>query len=257
MQIRHAATHDRTSVDSPAATAREPLHPSFAAGACTTFARRKIVPLPRFFSPAATAIARAEADGLLRGAGRRRDLRIRATGDSPRRYANVSRDAIVERDGLLAAVYRDDAVRRAIATLAGEPAIFTVPYAPEEIVLARMERAGDTHGWHWDDYAFSLVWVLDAPGPSDGGAIEFVCETTWDKSDPQIDAYVARGSERLSLRCGDAYLLDGTVVLHRVAPLLRDAQRTIVCFSYARASDFDRPISHETLEALYATETGS
>jgi len=216
------------------------------------FARRKIVALGSLFSSAALTAARGEADDLLLRAGRRRDLRIAATGDSPRRYVNVSRDAIVGRDGVLAALYRDPALREIVARIAGEPRVFTVPYAPEEIVLARMERAGDSHGWHWDDYAFSLVWILDAPDPEAGGAVEYVCETAWDKRDPRIDAYVARGAERMRPAGGDAYLVDGTAVLHRVAPLVRDARRTIACFSYARESDLARPITHETLEALYA-----
>lgn len=251
-------------MQAPAGRSKEPLTSRLVPldrasheAARRTFARRKIVRLGRLFRPDVARDARSEADRLMRTAGRRRELVIPSTGHSPRRYSNVSRDAVVRDAGILAALYDDPDLRALIADVAGEPRIFTVPYPPEEIVLARMERAGDSHGWHWDDYAFSLVWVLEAPDPLDGGAIEYVCDTVWNKADPQIEAYLARDVSRMHLARDEAYLIDGTVVMHRVAPLLRDARRTIVCYSYARADDLTRVVTHETLEALYAEDAVS
>ena len=63
-----------------------------------------------------------------------------------------------------------------------------MPFEPEEFVATRMQFAGDTHGRHWDDYAFALVMVLHAP--KWGGAVETIADTVWNKRDPQVDAYV-------------------------------------------------------------------
>jgi hypothetical protein len=139
-----------------------------------------------------------------------------------------------------------------LSDVAGE-AVVPVPYEPEELIATRLESAGDTHGWHWDDYGFALVWVLRAPPPSDGAALEFVTGVPWCKTDPRLEAILA---ERVPVRAhvagGTVYLLRTDTTLHRVTPLRRDVRRDALCFSYAAARDVARDVSHETLEAILA-----
>jgi hypothetical protein len=185
-------------------------------------------------------------------AGRRRDLRIKATGDSPRIYRSVDRDDVVAHAAITTALYRSPAFLRAIGALAGEPELIPAPYEPEEIVINCMERRGDEHGWHWDDYRYSLVWVHKAPRRGNGGEVQFVRDTHWNKGDPQVERYLrTRTIETHSIEEGAAYLLRGDLLMHRVSPLLEDDTRIITCFTFAGRDELTRAVTHETLEELY------
>lgn len=120
-----------------------------------------------------------------------------------------------------------------------------------------MTQAGDSHGWHWDDYTYSMVWVVDAPAdPADGGGLEFVPNTTWDKDQPRIDWHLSN-NEILSgpVAPGMAYLLRADTALHRVAPLRREGLvRTVLVYTYGSLDDLTREVTHETMEDVYPEE---
>lgn len=201
----------------------------------------------------------SEVDTLLEKHAQRRQLQIASTGNSPRYYEAVGRNAIVENADIIPAAYRSPALLGFLAELTGEPEIVPVPWQPEEIVITRMTQTGDSHGWHWDDYSYSLIWIIEAPGSDDGGALEYVRDTEWDKENPRIDEYLRDGViERRQPATGSVYLLKADTAMHRVAPLTRDgARRVILCFSYATLADLERDVSHETMEELYPEDHSS
>jgi hypothetical protein len=203
--------------------------------------------------PAATyAALAAEVTPALDAHAERRDLCIAATGGSPRRYRIVGRDTLAATCPATASFYRSARLLELLSAVAGEPLV-PVPYAPEELIATRLENAGDTHGWHWDDYGFALVWVLRAPPPEDGAALEYVTGVPWSKTDPRIDAILAqREPVRVHIATGTVYLLRSDTTLHRVTPLHRNAKRDALCFSYAALRELARDPSHETLEAILA-----
>lgn len=215
------------------------------------------VELDDLIPPSLRALLRAETTALLDAHARRRDLRIAATGQTPRRYALLSYEAIMRHGTLAPAIYASPALQAFLGAIAAA-SVVPVPYAPERIIATRLERAGDSHGWHWDDYPYALVWVLRAPPPAAGGGVEFVPGTVWDKRDPQVARYLReRPVVRRSPRPGVAYLLRADTTLHRVAPLAESGLREVLTFSYADADDARRDVTHETLEALLAGASGS
>jgi hypothetical protein len=194
--------------------------------------------------------AQAEVTAALDAHGVRRDVRIAATDESPRRYRVAGRDVLATACPGAAAFYRSAYLVSLIGTIAREPVV-PVPYVPEELIATRLEAAGDTHGWHWDDYAFALVWVLRAPPPAAGAELEYVAGVPWCKAAPGVDAILAeRETVRAPLAAGTVYLLRADTTLHRVTPLRRDALRDALCFSYAAQRDLGRTVSHETLDAI-------
>lgn len=195
--------------------------------------------------------AREEAWGVLERRGVRRDLTVPETGSSPRRMRNVRQSEIAAETSVLPSLYYAQGTRLLVSAVAGCEAMLC-PFVPERFVLASMSRAGDTHGWHWDDYAYALVYLIDAPPPDAGAAVEYLPNVPWEKACPRVDEHVAAGRVRSRrVESGEAYLLKGNTTLHRVAPLERDAMRVVYAMAYADSGDLARPITHETTEALY------
>ena len=214
------------------------------------FAERDVVALDGVFSRALIDELTAAAGGALDANGVRRDLRVPVTGGTMRRYRIASRATLCSASAAIVRAYGSKTVVDIVAAIAGEP-IHTVPYEPEEFIATRLEERGDVHGWHWDDYSYALVWVLRAPPPAAGGAVELVRNVAWDKRDPRVAEHLCTNPvERFHPRAGTAYLLRANATLHRVAPLCRAAVRDVLCFSYANAADLERAVTHETVEAL-------
>lgn len=190
------------------------------------------------------------AKTALDSAGRRRELRMPATDYSKRSYRLAGREALLAADPFISSFYRDPQLLQILHAITAE-SITTVPYLPEEFIAARYEEAGDTHGWHWDDYAYALIWILEAPNAAHGGTLEFVRNVAWDKSQPRVAHHLHHGhiQQRHPAR-GTVYLLRTDTTLHRVTPLAQAGLREILCLSYAAPSDFARTITHETIEAL-------
>jgi hypothetical protein len=215
-----------------------------------TFARDAFVDVSAAIPSGIRAAVSAEVIAALDTHAVRRDIRIAATGGTPRRYGVVGRDTLAAAAPAAAAAYRSEQLLSLLAEIAGEPVV-PVPYVPEELIATRLETTGDTHGWHWDDYGFALVWVLRAPAPDGGAALEFIPGVRWNKSAPGVDGILAdRQPVRVYPGTGTVYLLRTDTTLHRVTPLRRDGFRDALCFSYAALRELQREVSHETLDAI-------
>jgi hypothetical protein len=214
------------------------------------FRRDAYVELPHLAPPSLAAQLQIELNALIERDGRGRDVAIAATGGTPRRYRIVDRDAIERNSPLVGELYRNPALLAFLGAIVGRPLV-AVPYVPEEFIATRLARAGDSHGWHWDDYPYALVWVMRAPDPGCGGEVELVRDTVWNKAHPGVERYLReRTVERFRPRSGTAYLLRADTTMHRVAPLVRDTVRDVLTFSYADAGDERPSVTHETLDAL-------
>jgi hypothetical protein len=185
-------------------------------------------------------------------AGKRRDVQVKSTGNSPRKYMGCSRDDIFSTTRILPAFYEDAALYKTLNRITGDDVI-KVPFEPEEIVINSMQLPEDEHGWHWDDYRYSLLFIVRAPREGNGGLVEFVPDTSWDKNDPKIEAYLEKGPiYREYVPQGSFYLINGAANMHRVSPLKEADLRLITCFSYAGADEQNREVSHESMEEIYA-----
>ncbi|MER7399326.1 ArpA protein [Streptomyces sp. NPDC000151] len=192
-----------------------------------------------------------EARALAEQYGVRRELEFAETGHTPRRMRNVRCQEISAHGRAIPALYDSPEIRAVLGEVAGEE-VLTCPYEPERFVITELRESGDTHGWHWDDYSFALVWVVDCPPPRDGGSVQYVPGTTWNKADPQLHRQLAAGPVRtLDLRPGDRYLMRTDTTLHRVTPLRR-GRRLIVNMAYAARRDLAKEISHTTMDGLWA-----
>jgi hypothetical protein len=216
------------------------------------FVRRGFAVLGQLVPDGLRTSVASDIEECLARAGRRRNLRIEATGGTPRIYRSVDRDDVFRHARTIPLLYRSTAFVGVLGQLTGEGDLIPAPYEPEEVVINCMECAGDEHGWHWDDYRYSLVWVYKAPRRGNGGEVQFVPNTVWNKRDPQVEHYLRTGPlESYAIEEGSAYLIRGDTLMHRVSPLLEDDTRVIACFTYAGRDELQRVVSHETMEELY------
>ena len=192
-----------------------------------------------------------EVHELLRKHAIRRDAHIKQTGNSPRFMSNVSRQAIAEHGRLIPAVYHSKPMKRLLGSIAQDE-LYGVPWKDEEFIITRQERAGDTHGWHWGDYSYTLIWVVQAPSLEYGGMLQCVPHTIWDKDRPQVNQLLCENTiSTYPHKTGDVYFLESHHTLHRTVPLTIDATRIILNTCWAGPADLKREISHETMKEAF------
>lgn len=221
--------------------------------AAREFIARGIVRLPRLLSYQDHELLLAEAKSLLEEHGQRRDFAMTLTDSTPRHMHNVDGRDILRDSALLRGLYDDTALRSLVAGVIGEPAL-VCPYERERIVITYLDREGDTHGWHWDDYSIALVWVVQAPPIDCGGVVQCVPNTRWNRSSPDILAHlVANPIHSYYFSSGEAYIMQTRHTLHRVHPLVQpNRARLIINFAFATQADSDVGDQHETVEALWS-----
>lgn len=192
-----------------------------------------------------------EADRLLSKALSIR-TNVASTGNTPRNYRSVGSADVLANGGPISELYMSPILPKFLSRLTRQRAV-TCPYEPERIVVNQMMSPEETHGWHWDDYTYSVVLCLEAPRPDNGGQVEYLDGTEWDKQNPQVDKYLAeRTPQSLTLESGDAYVLLGRRVMHRVTPLKTRDNRKIICYTYALDSE-SGSIEHGSMEDIYNT----
>jgi hypothetical protein len=239
--------------------AREPIisMPTCTADGLTRktdeFAANSIARLTDLFTGTCFHALEQEADRLVTRWGERRDFRMHPTGGTPRRMTNVAQSVIEKDSPLVVRIYQNKRLRRAISSIVGAP-VFDCPYPPERFVITKLHQVGDTHGWHWDDYPFALVWILKAPALESGGILQCVPNTCWDKKDPQILAQLVNHPvHSYFFASHEAYLMNTRTTLHRVYPLLRaGTERLILNCAFAVEEDLsNHNITHETVAELW------
>ncbi|MEU7765005.1 hypothetical protein AB0B25_07765 [Nocardia sp. NPDC049190] len=248
----HVTRRRRPAADAVALDLTQAVSPAQVSLARRQLGRRGCVVVSEIIPPSLRNAVVTEAVQLADALGVRRDLELAETGFSPRRMSNVMHGLIAEQGVAISQVYESETLLHVLSSIAGEP-LFPCPYEPERFVITRLEHPGDTHGWHWDDYGFALVWVAECPDPVDGGFVESIPDTAWDKQRPGIEQILRdRRVHRLDLSAGDVYLMRTDTTLHRVHPIRR-GRRTIVNMAFARHDELCRTTTHETMDALWST----
>ncbi|MEW1860524.1 ArpA protein [Streptomyces sp. NBC_00669] len=182
---------------------------------------------------------------------KRIDTTLKETSNTPRRMSTVGFRHIADNSELVPAVYESPALLEFLSRLAGER-VLPCPYEPERFVMTKQEKVGDTHGWHWGDFSFALIWIVEAPEIEAGGMLQCVPHTDWNKSDPRVHDYLVKYPVKTYYHSsGDIYFLRTDTTLHRTVPLNRDATRIILNTAWANAADLESADSHETMDALF------
>lgn len=163
----------------------------------------------------------------------RRDLYLATTDNSPRHMSVVRSEFIAEESPLVVELSRSTVLLEALSRIAGVRIVPSVS-KDEEYLITKQERKGDTHGWHWGDYSFAMIWIIETPPLSKGGMLQCVPHTYWDKANARINEILCENPiSTYGFESGDIYLLRTDTTLHRTVPLTEDARRIILNMTWS------------------------
>jgi hypothetical protein len=194
---------------------------------------------------------RDEVYRLLELHARRIDILMKETGNTPRRMSTVSQQSIGQDSALIPAIYDSSVLTDFLGRIAREP-VLPCPWEDEKYVIIKQDRRGDTHGWHWGDFSFTVIWIIEAPSMEYGGALQCVPHTDWDKADPRLQEHLAKYPIRTYPHVtGDMYFLRSDTTLHRTVELNEDRVRIILNTCWGSTFDAQKSQTHETMHAMF------
>ncbi|MER7044074.1 HalD/BesD family halogenase [Streptomyces jumonjinensis] len=215
------------------------------------FRREGYVKLPGLVSPEVFDAVAEETHRLIDTHQKRIDIRLKETGDSPRYMSTVGQKAIATDGELVPAVYESPALKGFLSRIAKEE-VLDCPWDEEKYIITRQHQRGDTHGWHWGDFSFTVIWLIEAPSLEYGGMLQCVPHTDWNKEDPRVEDYLQEHPIRSYGHAkGDMYFLRSDTTLHRTVPLNADRTRIILNTCWAGQRDMTKTATHETMQAMF------
>jgi hypothetical protein len=208
-----------------------------------TLARNGFLMLRDVVPDSIRAAVREEVLQLLDRHAERRDLRLATTDNTPRRMSVVPSEWVAQNGDLIRAIYHSAALRDVLQQVTRE-SLQDCPSKDEEFLITRQERMGDTHGWHWGDFSYALIWIIETPPIACGGMLQCVPHTRWNKDDAQIHEHLCENMiATYGFRTGDIYLLRTDTTLHRTVPLNKDTTRIILNMTWAAERDLRKRLN--------------
>lgn len=197
----------------------------------------------------------AEVHALLEKSSVRRDITVASTANTYRKMYNVNQPEIKNGGVLIPALYESNAVKAFLGAIASDE--LESCWEQEQYLITKLSHPGDTHGWHWGDYPYTMIWIIEAPeDPSIGGVLQCIPHTQWDKQDPQIWEYILRNDIKSYHHLkGDVYFLKSDTTLHHVIPIQRETTRIILNTCWASKHDQREHVEHESIEVIWGTES--
>ncbi len=209
-----------------------------------------LVDISCLFSKSITEAIINEMHQLVKTHHRRNDFLSKHT-ETPRNLNTVSEAAITNNSIVIPKIYYSPEIKYMLSQIAGE-IIHDLPWTGERYVLNQLSEQNDTHGWHWDDYSYALVFIAEAPEGDKGGLLECIPHTYWNRSNPQIYHLLeTRKIAQYYFQPGSYYFMRSDTTLHRVTPITSNKKRMSLAMSYCSESDLEKPIDHKTVIDLY------
>ncbi|MFL1548596.1 HalD/BesD family halogenase [Pseudomonas sp. E2-15] len=204
------------------------------------FARNGFIQLRDIVDDGVREKITAAVNSLIEHPLERRDLHLATTDNTPRYMSVVRSEFIAENSPLINTLSKSEVLLDTLSVIAGTRVVPSVS-RDEEYLITKQERKGDTHGWHWGDYSFALIWIIETPPIAKGGMLQCVPHTSWDKANPRIHELLCSNPiATYGFKTGDIYFLRTDTTLHRTIPLNEDATRIILNMTWAAEKDLVR-----------------
>jgi hypothetical protein len=209
------------------------------------FANTDYVKLPSFLAPGAWAALRSDAQDISE-AGVARDF-LMPGYFTRRKMRGIGGQIIRSSSPSLVSMYENREIRCFLDAITGAK-VHSCRHENEFMVMNIFDRTGATHGWHFDDPAFALILILDAPHHSEGGWLEYIDHNLAPSQRTEIARHgglpvylsqptIKRAIKRRHHKQGDAYILRADRCLHRVTPVTTASRRAVLNLAYEDRSD--------------------
>ncbi|GAB2559865.1 HalD/BesD family halogenase [Nocardia heshunensis] len=140
------------------------------------------------------------------------------------------------------ALYDCEPLRHNLSLIAAEPVLGRTD--DRRYRVNRLHHDDVAGQWHWDDYAFALVLVVECPPLADGGFVQTVAHTHRDWDHDDVYRTLTRNPiHSWELHPGDLYLMRTDTTLHRVHPFV-NGRRTTVGMAFASRTGAEREQAH-------------
>jgi len=215
------------------------------------FSKEKYVKVTDIISRSLMERISKETINLMDSTARRIDVTIPTTSNSLRKMETINYENISESGTLLPYLYYSKEMRKFLSKVTRHE-VYDCPFDSERMTGTRQTKVGDTHGWHWGDHQYALIFIIEAPPIEYGGMLQNVPHTTWDKSNPRVfEILTEMPIYTYYHQTGDIYFFQTDTTLHRTYPLNKDCNRLIINFTYSGPNDLIKGHSHETMGPIY------
>lgn len=165
------------------------------------------------------------------------DIKLETTDYTPRKMNIITHESMVKNADFIKKVYENESLVKIINAIVRDQIIGYIS-DDEGLFVAKQEKLGDTHGWHWGDYSFALIFVLETPPIEVGGMLQCVPHTTWNKEKSNINQYLCENKiDTYGFKSNDIYLLKTDTTLHRTVPLTEETTRIILNMTWGTEAD--------------------
>jgi len=210
-----------------------------------------VVDITRFFDPNFIESLTQDTMSTYNRRQSRKDFRMKQTENTPRNMFTVSEGSVHEESKLIPDFYSSNEVLEFISKITSSK-VMRLPWKGERYVINGLSEEKDTHGWHWDDYSFAMVFIAKAPIREHGGFVQCISDTTWNRSKPDIKKILStHNPTSYYYNSGSFYLMKSDTTLHRVAPITSETSRVAIAMSWCTEEDLLKDIDHKTVYELY------
>jgi len=195
----------------------------------------------------------ADVHSLLNLHSMRRDVTVASTGNTHRKMYNVNQPEIKKDGKIIPIIYESKSLRHFLGNIARDD--IASCWEEEQYLITKLCHPGDTHGWHWGDYPYTMIWIIEAPeNPSIGGVLQCIPHTEWNKASPNIWEYIINNDIKSYHHLkGDVYFLKSDTTLHHVVPIQQETTRIILNTCWASAHDRREDVQHESINVIWGT----
>ena len=194
-----------------------------------------------------------ETNMIINEFGIKRNLTIEQSDSTERALTTVGNEPCRRNGPCMAAIYDSVHFHAFLSEIAGER-VSMFPNPVEQLAVSLLTQPGDTHGWHWDDCSFALIWMIECPPPSFGGFTQCVPNTGHEKGKTNIfEVLTKHPIQSHYFPTGSFYFFRSGAALHQVHPLVKPARRLIINMDFVSDADLERDLDTSTTELFYAS----
>ncbi|MEC3955186.1 hypothetical protein VMT65_19250 [Nocardia sp. CDC153] len=155
-----------------------------------------------------------------------------------RQRIDLTQQEVAAHASCIPGLYDCEPLRHSLSVITAEP-VLPCPDATRYTV-SRLHHDDAIGQWHWDDFAFALILLVECPPLSDGGFVQTVAHTRRDWDHADVYRTLTRNPiHSWELHPGDLYLMRADTTLHRVHPFV-NGRRTTVSLAFASRTDAER-----------------